>query len=77
MAVLELLQVVRVREDSPEYGLAQGTIGAVVDLLRDDGEAYEIEVVDEGGRTMFLGALPAGLLEPVTDHDEKEGGSVR
>jgi hypothetical protein len=30
-----------------------------VDLLRGDGSAYEVEVVDDAGRTVFLGPLRA------------------
>ena len=55
---LTLLQVVRLARDVPEAGLAAGTVGTIVDLLRGDGTAYEVEVVDDGGRTVFLGPLP-------------------
>lgn len=65
---LELFQVVRLRRDSPEDALAAGTVGAVVDLLKGDGAAYEIEVVDESGRTVFLGPVSSDLLEPVRGH---------
>ncbi len=59
----EVLQVVRLRCDSPEHGLIRGTTGTVL-LVHGNGEAYEIEVADDQGRPTFLGALPADLLEP-------------
>jgi hypothetical protein len=59
---LELLQVVRLARDVPEFGLRAGTVGTVVDLLRGDGTAYEVEVVGPDGRAVFLGALSAADL---------------
>ena len=48
---------------SPEHDLQEGTTGTVVDLLDGRGRAYEVEVVSSAGATLFLGALPARLLE--------------
>jgi hypothetical protein len=62
--VFQLLQTVRLRRDLPEQGLARGTRGAVVDLLRGDGEAYEIEIADDAGQTTFVGPIPGEALQP-------------
>jgi hypothetical protein len=70
--MLELLQVIRIRRDFPAFGLTAGALGVVVDLLRGDGRAYEVEVVDDAGRPLFLGALPADLLDPVPEDVERE-----
>ncbi len=58
-SVLPLFAVVETLVNRPEDGLPKGARGAVVDLLAEDGEAYEIEVVDEFGRTTFVGPLRA------------------
>ncbi len=65
--IFELLEVVRLREDLPDLGLRRGTQGAVVDLLDGNGEAYEIEVVDDSGETVFLGPISGDALEPGAD----------
>ena len=57
--------VVRLRRDLPQVGLAQGTEGTVVNMLNNDGEAFEVEVVDRDGSTLFLGTLSADDLERV------------
>jgi Domain of unknown function (DUF4926) len=63
---LNLLDVVRLRSDLPELGLTRGMVGAVVDLLRGDGTAYEVEFVDANGATLFVGAVAADELERVS-----------
>jgi hypothetical protein len=60
----ELLATVRLLVDLPDHGLRAGTTGTVVDLLDGSGTAYEVEVVDEGGRTLFLGALRREQIAP-------------
>jgi Domain of unknown function (DUF4926) len=60
-----LLQVVELLEDRPGDGLRRGTIGTVVDALDGSGTAYEVEVVDKGGQTTFVGPLPASALRAV------------
>jgi hypothetical protein len=67
---LKLLQVVRLARDVPEAGLSAGTVGTIVDLLRGDGSAYEVEVVDDAGRTVFLGPLAADDVTAAAVVDE-------
>ncbi|RLK58740.1 DUF4926 domain-containing protein [Actinokineospora cianjurensis] len=61
--MLDLFDVVRVKTALPEQGLDAGAIGAVVAILRDPDLRYEIEVVDEDGRTRFLGPIAPDDLE--------------
>lgn len=57
---IELLDTVALVCGIPELGLAAGEVGAVVELLSDD--AFEVEFVDNDGRTYGLHALRANQL---------------
>ena len=57
---IELLDTVALVLDIPELGLAAGEMGTVVELLSDD--AFEVEFVDNDGRTYGLHALRANQL---------------
>ena len=52
----ELLDVVRLRESLPHGGPQEGALATVVHI-HNGGEAYEIEVVGEDGRPLFLGPV--------------------
>ena len=47
---IELLDVVALTVDLPEYNLWRGQVGTVVDILAG-GKAYEVEFCDREGRT--------------------------
>lgn len=47
---INLLDVVALTADLPEYNLWRGQVGTVVDILAD-GAAYEVEFSDRTGRT--------------------------
>ncbi len=47
---IELLDVVALTVDLPEYNLYRGQVGTVVELLAD-GAAFEVEFSDRNGRT--------------------------
>ncbi len=47
---IELLDVVALTVDLPEYNLWRGQVGTVVEILAD-GTAYEVEFSDRDGRT--------------------------
>ncbi len=47
---INLLDVVALTVDLPEYNLCQGQVGAVVEILAS-GEAFEVEFSDRQGRT--------------------------
>ncbi|MBG1271317.1 DUF4926 domain-containing protein [Nostoc sp. WHI] len=47
---IELLDVVALTVDLPEYNLYRGQVGTVVELLAD-GAAFEVEFSDRSGRT--------------------------
>lgn len=60
--MFELFDMVRLRHAQADLGLPAGSCGAVV--LVHDHRAYEVEFVDDAGRTLALGTLPADELEP-------------
>ena len=54
---IELFSTVRLKNDRPEEGLKAGEIGTVVDLFEYPCRAYEVEFVDDQGRTIAQFAL--------------------
>ena len=47
---INLLDVVALTVDLPEYNLSQGQVGTVVEILAS-GQAFEVEFSDRQGRT--------------------------
>jgi Domain of unknown function (DUF4926) len=47
---INLLDVVALTADLPEYNLAQGQVGTIVEILAS-GKAFEVEFSDRDGRT--------------------------
>ena len=45
------LELVELLEDLPEYHLKKGEIGVVVEVFESPSEAYDLEFVDESGRS--------------------------
>lgn len=64
MSALKLLQVVVVARDLPEKSLRRGMRGTIVDIYEGPPPAYELEIVDDEGRTVFLGAVDAEDVHP-------------
>jgi hypothetical protein len=59
---IQLLDVVALTADIPEYGLHRGQVGTVVDILAD-GQAFEIEFSDRQGHTYeSVGLRPDQLM---------------
>ncbi len=54
---IHLLDTVALVHDLPELGLVAGEVGAVVEVLSPD--AFEVEFVDDSGRTYGLHTLHA------------------
>jgi len=57
---IQLLDTVALVADLPELGLFAGEVGAVVEQLGKD--AFEVEFIDESGRTYGLHTLKAEQL---------------
>jgi hypothetical protein len=55
-----LLDTVALVCDLPEFGLAAGEVGTVVEIL--SGDAFEIEFCDDAGQTYGLHTLRAHQL---------------
>jgi Domain of unknown function (DUF4926) len=50
MTIVNLLDVVALTVDIPEYSLTKGQVGTVVEILAS-GQAFEVEFSDREGRT--------------------------
>jgi hypothetical protein len=58
----ELLDVVALTIDLPEYNLLSGQVGSIVELLAD-GAAFEVEFSDSNGQTYeSVGLLPQQIM---------------
>ena len=59
---INLLDVVALTVDLPEYNLSQGQVGTVVEILAS-GQAFEVEFSDREGRTYeSVGLRPDQLM---------------
>jgi hypothetical protein len=59
---INLLDVVALTVDLPEYNLSQGQVGTVVEILAS-GQAFEVEFSDREGRTYeSVGLRPNQLM---------------
>ncbi|MBP8109378.1 MAG: DUF4926 domain-containing protein [Caldilineaceae bacterium] len=72
---INLLDVVALTGDLPEYNLWRGQVGTVVDILAD-GAAYEVEFSDRTGRMVeSVGLRPGQVmalrLEPANGYDPR------
>lgn len=58
----DLLDVVALTVDLPEYNLLRGQVGTIVELLAD-GTAFEVEFSDSNGQTYeSVGLLPQQIM---------------
>ena len=58
----QLLDVVALTVDLPEYNLLRGQVGTIVELLAD-GAAFEVEFSDRNGQTYeSVGLLPQQIM---------------
>jgi Domain of unknown function (DUF4926) len=59
---INLLDVVALTVNIPEYNLLHGQVGTIVEILAD-GEAFEVEFSDREGRTYeSIGLRPHQLM---------------
>src|ERR671926_1419177 len=65
------LDVVELTEDLPEFGLKKGEIGAVVVAFDNPDEAYDLEFVDESGKSRFAYAVKPSQIRSA-DETAKE-----
>ena len=63
----QLLDVVEMLEDLPEYGIKQGERGAVVEVFDEPEEAYIIEFVDESGKSKLAYWVKPNQLRAVAE----------
>lgn len=64
MSAIRELDCVILVADRPGEKLPAGDIGTVIHVHRD-GEAFEVEFVDENGRTVALVSLDREQIKPV------------
>ena len=50
------------------YELREGDVGTIV-CMQDDGEAFDVEFIDTGGRTVAIATVLASQARPVTKED--------
>jgi len=70
--IINLLDVVALIVDLPEYKLYRGQVGTVVEILAN-GKAFEVEFSDRDGRTFeSLGLRPDQIMllhyKPITEN---------
>jgi len=61
--MLNEYDVVRLKRSSPAVPLPPGTKGAVVHVYPADPPGYEVEFVDEAGKTLGVYTVPGADLE--------------
>lgn len=62
MAKINLLDVVALTADLPQYNLKSGQVGTVVEVLAE-GAAFEVEFSDRDGQTYeSLGLRPSQIM---------------
>jgi hypothetical protein len=66
---IQLLDVVALTMDLPQYNLFRGEIGAVVECYPNDG--YEVEFVSLDGYTYALVALRGNQLTPLRQKPQR------
>ncbi|MBM6403576.1 DUF4926 domain-containing protein [Phycicoccus sp. CSK15P-2] len=47
----------------PQFGVSPGSRAVVIEIHEDPYEAFEIEVVDENGQTLYSGAVETAWVE--------------
>jgi Domain of unknown function (DUF4926) len=62
--IVELYEVVELTTDLPGEGLPVGSVGTVVHIFREPDLAYEVEFVDDDGRTIAMVPLTLDKLRP-------------
>jgi hypothetical protein len=62
--MIKQFDTVRLKHGLPDEGLPAGTLAAVVDVYEEPTPGYEIEVVGDDGRTIFLGSVGVDQVEP-------------
>lgn len=65
---MDELSLVVLTHDIAEHGLRQGDPGAVVHCY-PDGQAWEVEFVTAGGRTLAVLTLTRSDLRPMSRHE--------
>jgi hypothetical protein len=61
---LEELDVVALTSDLPQEGLGAGAIGTVVHVFHQPNTAYEVEFVDDDGKTIAMATLTPDQIRP-------------
>lgn len=62
---IKQLDTVRIPGGIQENDVPEGALATVLDVYSDPYLAYEIEVVDAGGRTLYVGVVDPSWVELV------------
>ena len=66
--VLKEFEIVELTHDIPEHKLKKGESGTIVEIYKG-GKAYEVEFVNEGGKTLALLTLTSDEISSVREND--------
>lgn len=73
MTHLSPFDVVRLPSGLAAFGIEENAIAVVLEVHHEPYLAYEIEVVDEAGRTRFAGAVDPATVELIEAfHEESD-----
>ncbi|CAN7762167.1 DUF4926 domain-containing protein [Paenibacillus sp. LjRoot56] len=70
MRLLKQFDVVRITKNLPEYEIIKGQSGTILEIY--DRNNFEIEICDENGTTLFLGALSRDCLETDEEREKRQ-----
>lgn len=63
MRTPQLFDIVRLTSPAPEFGVAAGETGTIVEVFASPREAYEVEFSDDHGETIAMFSLTASDFE--------------
>ena len=66
--ILKEFEIVELTHDIPEHKLKKGESGTIVEIYKR-GKAYEVEFMNEEGKTLALLTLTSDEINPVKDDD--------
>lgn len=67
--IFKQFDTVRVRPGIPESDIPAGLLATILDVYTDPHLAYEIEVVDANGLTLYVGVVDPSWIELVEPYD--------
>lgn len=76
MSEVTPFMVIRLLSGVPEHGVSPGAMAVVLEVHSEPYEAYEVEVTDDAGRTVFTGTVEAAQCVVVDELAAGGSGEV-